>query len=139
MRRLHSWRVLFVAIASLCVGSCASPKVYSVHAEPFPARAPSMGEVADLIHDAGERHGWTIEPVAPGKMRGTYTRGRHVAVVSISYSAEDFSLDYLDSSDLRYRGDSVHKVYNEWVRELEAAIKREANFRLRSLDRPQVK
>lgn len=62
---------------------------------------------------------------------GAYNQGRRRAMVEITYSATDYRIAYLDSSFLKHDGDTIHEVYNRWVKQLEAAIDREANFRLR--------
>jgi hypothetical protein len=117
---------------SLCgAAGCATKPIYEVRNAPFPASSSvEDSELADLIRDAGKRQGWRIELEAPGRMRGAYTRGRHRAVVEIEYSASAYSITYRDSAFLKHDGDSIHNIYNVWVRELEAAIDREADFRL---------
>ncbi len=117
-------------LAAVAVG-CVRQPIY-VAERPFPASAAASDEeIADLIRHAGERQGWKIAPVSPGRMRGEYNQGRHRAMVEITYSAAGYRIAYLDSSFLKHDGDTIHEVYNRWVKQLEAAIDREANFRLR--------
>ena len=119
---------LLLATASACVGA----KIYSAHEVPFPESArASEEEVAALIDFAARRQGWVVQAVATGKMRARYGRGRHSAVVTIRYSTKTFSISYFDSANLRYDGRRIHGVYNKWVKNLEAAIQREAHLRLR--------
>jgi hypothetical protein len=87
-------------------------------------------QIVDVIREAGRTTGWVIEPVAPGRLRGMYSKGRHSAVVAIKYSKYSFDIDYLESANLKHDNDKIHKAYNSWVKKLETAIQREATFRL---------
>jgi len=118
-------------LALVAVAACRSETIYNVHGVAFPHTATKDEQVADLIRTAGERQGWKIESTGPGTMRGVYQRGRHRAEVAITYTADSYNIDYQDSDYLKYDGTSVHRIYNKWVRQLAAAIDREAQFELR--------
>ncbi len=112
---------------------CKTTTIYNVHSAPLPTtRTATDDQIAEVIREAGRRQGWVIKPLAPGKMRGMYSKGRHTAVVAIRYTDSSFSIEYVESSHLRHDGDSIHKAYNKWVQQLEEAIQREAKFRLAS-------
>jgi hypothetical protein len=69
-----------------------------------------------------------VNDKAPGKMDATLTvRGKHTVIVLITYSTTAFSINYVDSTDMKYgmkNGEpSIHPYYNDWVKELEDAIK----------------
>jgi len=129
--RRTSCGALLVSLLLGAIAGCATKPIYEVTDAPFPASTSAEDDqLADLIREAGKRQGWRIEKEAPGRMRGNYLRGRHRAVVEIEYSASAYSITYRDSAFLKYDGDSIHDTYNVWVRDLEAAIDREAKFRL---------
>lgn len=124
-------RALLVLALVLGLGACKTTTIYNVHRASFGISKPATDEAIErAIIEAGRRKGWAIKPVEPGKMRGVLSKRRHVAVVAITYSGTDFSIQYLDSTNLKHDGDSIHKAYNKWVKELEVAIQREAMFRL---------
>jgi hypothetical protein len=117
---------LFVSFAA-----CKTTTIYNVEHTPLNARTTATSsEVADVIREAGRRQGWVIQDVGPGEMRGMLSRRRHTAVVAIHYDSSTFSIEYVDSTNLKHEGDEIHKAYNVWVKGLEEAIKREAAFRL---------
>ena len=61
-----------------------------------------------------------------GKIRGKiWIRGKHQAVVVITYNAETFNITYAASTNLRYNpaDNTIHANYNSWIRKLEKAIK----------------
>lgn len=90
---------------------------------------------------------WQITEVAPGKLTGRLeVRGKHLAIVDITYSASAFSVKYKDSENLHYgqgmemeRDPSspiiirplptgryvIHPYYNRWVKSLVENIQRE--------------
>jgi len=121
------------AVLALCltVAACRTTTIYNVQHAPLMTRqAVTRDDVAEVIRNAARRKGWTVEDVAPGEMRAMITRRRHTAVVAIHYDTGSFSIDYVGSTNLKHQGDTIHKAYNGWVRNLEEEIKREAAFRL---------
>ena len=86
----------------------------------------SPQEVREAIVAAGSRLNWDFadaEPGEPGRLRGTLiVRGTHVVEVDVPYSADHFSVLYLNSSQMSYRESEgvreIHRNYNVWVREL---------------------
>ena len=124
-------RVLLIGLLLVGLAACKTATIYNVTAANLPSGSnASDAAIAEAIKAAGERTRWTIKPVAPGKMRGMYSKGRHTAVIEITYTRSTFSIEYVDSTNLQYDGDQIHKAYNKWVMQLEQAIEREAAFRL---------
>ena len=67
---------------------------------------------------------WAIIDGGAGKLVGRLNVRKHEAVVEISYSASQYSITYLNSSELSYRDGSINAMYNVWVRELQGALDR---------------
>lgn len=89
---------------------------------------PTLAQVKKAILTATETKGWIVNDKGPGKMDATLTvRGKHTVIVLITYSTTAFSINYVDSTDMKYgmkNGEpSIHPYYNDWVKELEDAIK----------------
>jgi hypothetical protein len=59
-------------------------------------------------------------------MDATLSVRNHTIIVLITYTTSSFSINYVDSSEMKYglkQGQpSIHPAYNEWVMELEEAI-----------------
>lgn len=92
------------------------------------SKKPTLAQVKKAILTAAETKGWLVNDKGPGKMDATLTvRGKHTVIVLITYSTSTFSINYVDSTDMKYglkNGEpSIHPYYNEWVQELEDAIK----------------
>ena len=82
----------------------------------------SPQEVRDTIVAAGAALNWDFADAGPDRLRGTLiVRGRHMVEVLIPYSAERYSVLYLNSSQMSYREDGdvreIHPNYNAWVRQ----------------------
>lgn len=84
---------------------------------------PSAAQVrAAIVSAAGKRH-WMLVDGEPGKLVATLlVRGKHKAVVDISYSQQSFSVVYRDSENLNYDGQQIHNAYNRWVKDLVFSI-----------------
>lgn len=92
------------------------------------AKKPTLAQVKKAILTATETKGWIVNDKGPGKMDATLTvRGKHTVIVLITYTTSSFAINYVDSIDMKYgikHGEpSIHPAYNEWVMELEEAIK----------------
>lgn len=105
--------------------------------------------VQQAIVTAGTKHNWSVRPAGDGEMEASLlVRGKHTVVVSVRYTATQFSLIYKSSinmnfdarddqsttpltqnrwvTDLQRNGQPViHPNYNKWVNDLKQAIQLE--------------
>lgn len=102
------------------LSACTRP-IYNVERRNFLDTAP-LSARRNQIMRAGAGLGWQMEPVGPGLIRATLHLRGHVAVTDIAYTADSFSIRYVDSRNLQYDGTSIHKNYNGWIQNLERAI-----------------
>lgn len=119
---------VFIAALMLSVlpaGGCRTVPVRNVYnASLAPPSSMTDGDVLEAIRRAGAETGWLIEPLAPGELEGRLlVRGRHLAVVTISYDRERLSIYYRNSENLLYDGANIHRNYNRWVVNLEQNIR----------------
>ena len=120
-----------VAAAALLVG-CGRATVpvvnYNDVAFTTTTTKVTLPQVKKAIQVAAETKGWVVTDKGPGKMDATLTvRGKHTVIVLITYTTSSFSINYVDSIDMKYGtrdGEAhIHPYYNNWVKELEEAIK----------------
>ena len=102
------------------LSACTRP-IYNVASRNFVDTAPLTARRNQIMR-AGAGLGWDMEPVSPGLIRATLHLRTHVAVTEIAYTADSFSIRYVDSTNLQYDGTSIHKNYNGWIQNLERAI-----------------
>lgn len=117
--------VAAAALVMLAAGCRVNAPVYNVAEAPVVASKanPSLDEIEKAIVRAGVALGWQMKPVKPGSMIGTLLLRTHVAVVDINYSAKSYSINYKDSTDLKYDGQTIHPAYNGWIQNLDKGIR----------------
>jgi hypothetical protein len=115
-----------LAILLLTVAGCAQP-IRNVSNAPIAAStsARSLESVGNAIKQAGAGLGWIMKQQEPGKIIGTLNLRAHQAVVDITYDTSTYSINYADSSNLKYdqKSGTIHKNYNGWIENLNRAIK----------------
>jgi hypothetical protein len=121
--------VIATVLAAILVAACAPVPVKNVTDTPVKSNKANLTseEVAAAIKRAGTGLGWAMLDDGPGKINATLRLRTHTAVVEIPYSTKSYSIRYKDSTDLRYDAEkgTIHKNYNGWIQNLDAAIQRE--------------
>lgn len=120
----------FLGIACMAVPlllGCATGEPI-VNIADAPVVAPSGKEllrrdVATAIERAGRSLGWQLIVEGPGLFTGRLQLRNHLAVVEIEYDAKAYSIRYRDSANLDARDGEIHKAYNQWVENLDKAIR----------------
>ncbi|MEM7169025.1 MAG: hypothetical protein AAF530_02575 [Pseudomonadota bacterium] len=117
-----------VLFSLIFVAACRLAPVENVESASLGAPAnATMEQVEEAIRRAGLGLGWQMVPEAPGDIKGTLRLRSHVAVVDITYDTKTYSINYLDSQNLKYEDGRIHKNYNSWVQNLSNAIQVEAS------------
>ena len=119
-------RVLLLASVLLLLAACSSKPIYSVdNVSVFTGSSsePSLEDVRRAIVKAAISKGWTAHDIDSTHMRVTLFIRKYMARVVVTYSTKTFSIAYDDSQRLRYNGTTIHRKYNQWVRNLEFKIR----------------
>ena len=89
-------------------------------------------DVAKLIMRAGASTPWRLEQNKPGVILATYYgpledgKISYSASVTITYTRKSYSIQYHSSTgNLQYGPGEIHENYNNWVKNLDNAIRRE--------------
>jgi hypothetical protein len=127
--QLRSLGIAFLVMTTLLFAGCRTSPVYNISNTPVTVSdgSPTESQIAKAIITAGNSLGWSIKKEAPGKMIGTLHLRKHIAVVDISYSRDNYSITYKDSTNLKYNGTVIHSNYNGWIENLDNAIKVQLN------------
>ena len=121
--------VLAVCLTLLIVISCrGGGQVYQVKDAPVQTASGkdlSVDEVRKEIVAAGVAAGWQMVATKPGETVGTLNIRSHQAVVSIPYTAKNYSILYKDSKNLKYdeAAQTIHENYSGWIQRLDGAIR----------------
>jgi len=115
-----------VFISVFLLTACMTFRIYNVESKKIVLcdLNMSLSEIGLVIKDAGSGLGWDMKSISPWHIVGTFRNKRQIAVVDIMFDHESYSILYKNSSYLRYNGSSIHRIYNEWVQDLNRAIKR---------------
>ncbi|WP_019895149.1 hypothetical protein [Hydrogenovibrio halophilus] len=125
MRPLRkSFFVGFLVMTGLALSACRGAHIQNMESQPVPAQVSSAEEVKEAIKQAGVGLGWIITEKDNNALQGTLNLRTHQAIVSIPYSAKEYSIVYQSSVDLDYdpQKNTIHKNYNSWVQNLNNRI-----------------
>jgi len=98
--------------------------VYDVLDAPL-GTTQSEARVGESIRRAARIQGWEVEEVDLDAIYVTKRHGSHVATAVVQYGARSFSIELRGSQNFKQGEGRIHKLYNEWVRDLEGMIRRE--------------
>lgn len=122
--------ILALSLSFAVLAGCRSNAVYNVEDAAVVTSVEKFSEkdVQKAIMRAGGSLGWVMKQNGPGKLVGTLTLRKHVAVVDIDYSTKSYSIRYKDSQNLDYDGTNIHSNYNGWVQRLHNNIQVQLNM-----------
>lgn len=81
-------------------------------------------QVNQAIVQAALSRGWLVEENNSSEVVASITVRTHQAKVRIPYSENSYSIQYESSTNLKHRGDVIHRNYNRWVHNLDTDIRR---------------
>ena len=120
--------VLAVATLLLVVG-CTTAPVLNIRNAKFSTllngQQPSVEKVERAIMVAAQKRGWSARVVHPGLIDASIIVRDHRASIEIPYDSVEYSILYVDSSNLDYDGTKIHRNYNNWIVKLSESIQKE--------------
>ena len=123
---MRGMRIAAVALV-LALAACTTfgIEIYNVD-KPVPAAVQAAGayQVEAYINQALTIKGWKTDKMRPGELRATQEWDNKVAVVTILFSPQRYSIRYHSSLNLDERNGTIDNQYNVRVRALEAEIDR---------------
>lgn len=156
MKAFRTFLGIVAASALFCSAAHARPTVPVINHLDVPVMTSSgnpvtADQVRDTIAKAAEKKGWAVmrSPNSELLSAKLVVRNKHTIIVSISYSAERFSIKYQDSINMNYSLSDgpqntgsymqytetasgtpagtplIHPFYNNWVNDLLKSISEE--------------
>jgi len=117
-------RLLIIAgVASVAACSTSKP-VLNFDNQPI-AGQHTTEQVRTAIAAAAKTRGWIVEDVGPGELKATINVRVYHAVANIKYTATQFDIHYVESTNLDYKDGKIHRNYNRWVNNLRIQIEKE--------------
>ena len=124
------WLGAFIScLAVVAVMGCkGGAQIYQVKEAPVQTatgKVPSVEQVQKIIIESGVKLGWVMAVVKPGEIQGTRNVRIHSAVVTIPFTAKNYSVLYKDSTNLKYNAaaQTIHQEYTYWIQELDNEIR----------------
>ena len=114
-----------LALALAACGLGMTIGIYSVD-KPIPAAVQSADvyQIEAYINQALTTKGWKADKVRPGELRATQEWDNKVAVVTILYSQQRYSIKLHSSLNLDEGNGRIDNQYNIRIRQLESEIDR---------------
>ena len=118
-------RCILPALVVLTLSGCYRAPIYSVNSVPLAdiESVPPLKTIEREIVYAANTLGWSVKRIDDNALAAELILRQHRATVRIDFTAEVFSVVYVDSRNLRHNESGIHPNYNDWVRNLEQAIK----------------
>lgn len=113
------------ALAVLLV-ACTGNPIRNVDNAPVNASNANydLADVTKAIKSAGTGLGWQMKEETPGHIVGTLFLRSHMAKVDITYTLDEYSITYKDSTNLKYNAanGTIHRNYSGWIQNLTNGI-----------------
>ena len=78
----------------------------------------TANNVRRSIVDAGVSRGWLMDDFSESQIVGKLNVRTHYISIDIAYSSESYSISYKESSNMKAKGQNIHKKYNSWISNL---------------------
>jgi len=104
-----------------CCAGCATMRLQSVSEMNHERHIiPACKDFKAAVARAALGRRWIVQEVRPGVLRCTMNARAHSVVVDVVYDAKNFSIVYVDSSNMMYdaSADVINRRYHHWVRNL---------------------
>ena len=119
-------KAVIPAILAFLLIACGTPVVQNVENSPIIASSSTydLAEVTKAIQRGGISRGWQMKEETPGHIVASLYVRSHVARVDITYTLDDYSITYKDSTNLKYdpTNNTIHRNYNSWITNLKNSI-----------------
>ena len=122
---MRAWKVLTVVLSLLVVAAAYARSTPMLKYNDMVVESDkplTLEQVKKVILQAASQRHWTASQRDPNRIRLSYSRGKHSAVVDVTYTVKKYSIVYVDSSNLNYEGETIHPTYNSWVKSLKEGI-----------------
>ncbi|MDY4326253.1 hypothetical protein SOV88_18435 [Pectobacterium brasiliense] len=108
-------------VCVLTLAGCARTAPVANITKPIAAQV-TTDQVKIAILQAGLERKWVMTPVSPGVINGHLSQRDHVADIRITYSQTSYSINYVDSKNLKAKNGEIHNSYNRWISNLDRDI-----------------
>lgn len=87
-----------------------------------------VSSVKKAILEAGAQRDWIMTETSPGIIRGDLSVRSHKAVIEITFNDKAYSINYVNSENLKYSDGKIHRNYNRWINNLSLDIRKKLSI-----------
>lgn len=109
-------KLSFILLSIFLLAACKTTPVYNIEQTQVPAGI-SAKQVEKNIVQALVQKGWQVKANANGTILAEIMVRTHTARIKISFDENQYSINYVDSTNLKYDANknTIHKNYNNWI------------------------
>ncbi|EPE4142637.1 hypothetical protein ACSILE_000733 [Yersinia enterocolitica] len=82
----------------------------------------TTAEVQKAIMAGGIKRGWIMTPASDGVINGKLINRDHTVEIQINYSANNYQVKYIGSTNMDAKNGKIHSKYNRWIANLNKDI-----------------
>jgi len=121
------WRKFsIILVMTMAFAACNRMEpVYNVEEDSVPTSTQqklSSEQVGKIIAKTAIEKGWTVNQVKPGLLHCTLKWQNHSAIIDITYSKKNYSIELDTSQNLKESDGMIHRKYNQRVQQLQNEI-----------------
>jgi hypothetical protein len=114
----HAAQAVILVILAVGITGCKTARV--VNPGPIRVVCGSPEKMQTAIRQGLQKRKWAVTAEGPGRTLAMLYLRKHEATIAIEFSADDFSIKYVDSKNLLYGKDKkgrevIHENYNDWI------------------------
>ncbi|MGC0946254.1 hypothetical protein WKH55_17535 [Pantoea agglomerans] len=107
-------------VAALLTGCARTAPIHNVNQTLTQRYSDNQMKLA--IIEAGIGRKWVMTPVSPGMINGRLSQRDFVATIRITYTSQNYRIDYVSSENLKAEQGEIHNNYNRWIANLDQDI-----------------
>ena len=107
-------------VAALLTGCARTAPIHNVNQTLTQRYTDNQMKLA--IIEAGINRKWVMTPVSPGVITGRLAQRDFVANIRITYTSQNYRIDYVSSENLKAGEGEIHNNYNRWITNLDQDI-----------------
>ena len=126
MKKKHTF--LYLILAIFLMTGCTSKPINTITSQTY-GETVTSSKVEKSIVLAAQELGWITKKINDNTIEAKLILRGHEVVVTIPYTASNYSINYKDSRRMNYNQGkgTIHNNYNKWVRNLDLKIQQEIN------------
>ncbi len=104
-----------VLLVSACSSFTTKPMRQMVYRAPLPAESTPAKLTECLKKAITKSEGWSLTQQSPDVHIGELRVRSHMVRVQFNVLRDGITVDYVDSADMKYDGEHIHRKYFTWI------------------------